>query len=242
MLFIDESGSITRSKSWKRRYFVIAIVESNQPLHVKRIFRKAKVKFLKTHSSKNYAGLDYHKEIKGSEMPSKMKAFIFNELKNKTDVKLHYVIIDNHYLNDNFFNNVELCFNFILCNYLKNLLKLNRHNRLAIKLDERNCSMKRLYSLQDYLKIDLMFQNKLIKYFGGCKYVDSTQSDLVQVADMVANTVYRSCKHDSKTGANAVMMDHFFDDGNMYFPNRSNHLKCFSHNIYKLIDNCKKNQ
>ncbi|QID93691.1 DUF3800 domain-containing protein [Limosilactobacillus fermentum] len=237
MLFIDESGSITRSKAWKRRYFVIAIVESNNPLQVKRIFRKAKVKFLKEHTGKIYEDLDYHNEIKGSEMPPKMKEFIFKELKNKTDVKLHYVIIDNHHLKDSLLDDVELCFNFVLCNYLGNLLKLNKYNNLAIKLDERNCSVRSLNSLGSYLKLDLMFQRKLIDRFDGCKYVDSTKSDLVQIADMVANTVYRSCKHDSRNGVNPQIMDRFFNDGNMYFPSWANNLNCFSHNIYELIDN-----
>lgn len=237
MLFIDESGSITRSKISKRRYFVIAIVESENPLQVKRIFRKSKVKFLKKHTSKKYIGLDYHKEIKGSEMPVEMKRYIFNELKNKTDVKLHYIVIDNHHLRDSLLNEVELCFNFVLCNYLKNLLKLNKKQSLSIKIDERNCSVKSLNSLSNYLKIELVFHEKLIEQFGGCKYVDSTKSDLVQVADMVANTVYRSCKHDSMNGGNAKIMNQFFNSGNMYFPNKSNNLKCFSHNIYEFIDN-----
>ncbi|WP_056955554.1 DUF3800 domain-containing protein [Limosilactobacillus ingluviei] len=237
MLFIDESGSITRNKSRNCRYFVIAIVESDNPSHVKRIFKKAKVKFLKTHASKNYAILDYRKEIKGSEMPSKMKKYIFNELKKKTDVKFHYIVIDNHHLKDDFFDNVELCFNFVLCNYLKNLLQLNNQKDLSIQLDERNCSVKSLNSLDGYLKIELMLKNNIINEFNGCKYVDSTKSDLVQVADMVANTVYRSCKHDSKDGANALIMNQYFNDGNMYFPNRANNLECYTHDIYKLIDN-----
>lgn len=240
LLFIDESGSITRSRNRNRRYFVIAIVESNNPSHVKRTFRKAKVKFLSTHTSKDYASLDYRQEIKGSEMPPKMKEYIFNELKNKTDVKLHYIVIDNHHLKDSFLDNVELCFNFVLCNYLKNLLQLNSQKDLSIKLDERNCSVKSLNSLGGYLKIELMLHSNLINQFGGCKYVDSTKSDLVQVADMVANTVYRSCKHDSKDGANALIMDHYFNDGNMYFPNHANNLKCYTHDIYWLIDNNRK--
>ena len=212
-------------------------MESDTPLHTKRIFRKAKKNFLQNHSSKKYDGLDYHREIKGSEMPSEMKKYIFKELKAKTDVKFHYIVIDNHHLKDSFFDNIELCFNFVLCNYLKTLLKIRRRHHLSIKLDERNCSVKSLNSLGGYLKIELMLQNNLVDNFAGCKYVDSTKSDLVQIADMVANTVYRSCKHDSTDGANALIMSQYFNDGNMYFPNRANNLKCFNHDIYGLIDN-----
>lgn len=237
MIFIDESGSITRSKSHKQRYFVIAIIESEKTLQARRIFRNSKKHFLKEHTSQKYKELDYRHEIKGSTMPPEMKKFIFSELKKKTDIKFHYIIIDNHYLNDNFLNNIELCFNFVLENYIENLLKINRQDKISIKLDERNCSVKSLNSLEAYLKTRLMLEKNLISDFGGCKYVDSTKSDLVQISDMVANTVYRACKTDSDNSINAKIMKDFFDDGNMYFPNRANNLKCFSHNIYNFIDN-----
>lgn len=40
--------------------------------------------------------------------------------------------------------------------------------------------------------------------------------------------------------ANALIMDHYFNDGNMYFPNHANNLKCYTHDIYWLIDNNRK--
>ena len=44
MFYIDESGSITTNTYYKRRYFIISLIETNEPYRVKRIFRDSKKK------------------------------------------------------------------------------------------------------------------------------------------------------------------------------------------------------
>lgn len=231
MLFIDESGSITKSKGRDNRYFIMSIVETENPLDVKRRFRHAKVNYIEHNPSMNY--MDYSKEIKGSEMPLKMKKYIYGYLCQNTDVKFHYIVIDNWHLYSRFHNNVELCFNYVLCNYLKKLLKSDSHDSLKIVLDERNCKVASLNSLEDYLKIELCLRENLVQTFQGCGYSDSKDYDLLQVADLLANTVFRATKERSENGSNSILLKSLSaNSGNMYFPYKYNSLSFFESDIF----------
>lgn len=233
MLYIDESGSITKSTDPNKRFFIISAVYTDEPLKVRRVFRNAKVKFLNDHTSKQYEKLDVSTEIKGSEMNLIMKKFIFKELKEKTDIRFHYLILDNNHLIPDLKDNVELCFNYTLCLFLRTMLVKYPVSSLFVKLDERNCTVKSLNSLGDYLRIELQIRTKLVGCFEACEYTDSKSSDLVQIADIVSNTVYRATNEDNSGNAN--LMKEYFTQGNMYFPYKHNQLSCFENDI-KYID------
>lgn len=88
----DESGSITTSNKLNNRFFIVAGCQTNDPNKVKRVFRKAKVNYLKHHPELE---LDIKKEIKGSQMPLDFKDYIFTELMKKqiSDLTSLYLII-----------------------------------------------------------------------------------------------------------------------------------------------------
>lgn len=234
MIYIDESGSITTSKDKKKRYFVISVVETEDPKKVSRVFRRAKKTYIKNHPS--LSGLDYRYEIKGSEMPLKMKSFIYKELINKTDLKLHYVVIDNWHLKKQLHDDVEICFNFVLCNYFEQLCKKDRHNILDIRLDERNCAVGSTNTLGSYLKTELYVKKELVEKFKECDYLVSENEDLIQIADLLANTVYRACKSYSKNpldnNGNQQLLRNIETENNMYFPYKHNELSFFTNDIF----------
>ncbi|OAQ03157.1 DUF3800 domain-containing protein [Ligilactobacillus aviarius] len=231
MFYIDESGSITTNTYYKRRYFIISLIETNEPYHVKRIFKDSKKK-LPIKFNHLFSTGDIKKEIKGSQMSVKVKRYIFNNLKNKTDVKFHYIVIDNHHLNDNFHNNVELCFNFVLTTYLKQLCQKRRMQNVKLYLDERNCSVHSLNSLQDYLRIELTLANDYADKVSDCTYCNSENEEIIQIADMLANLVYRACcNRNRKSDGNAHLLKELSPEQNMYFPYRYNDLPFFEKNI-----------
>ncbi|MBG9368273.1 DUF3800 domain-containing protein, partial [Streptococcus sp. NLN64] len=75
--YLDESGSITTSNSQHNRFFIIAGVSTQNPKKVKRVFRKAKLNYLKHNPDLE---LDVKTEIKGSEMPLDFKDYVFTQL------------------------------------------------------------------------------------------------------------------------------------------------------------------
>ncbi|MEE6657009.1 DUF3800 domain-containing protein [Limosilactobacillus reuteri] len=230
MLFIDESGSITRNRSKNNRYFIIAMAETNNPQRVRRKFYKYKKNYVKKHSSLQ---LDYTKEIKGSQMPLAMKRYILKNLIDSTDVSLHYIIIDNWNLVDNFYDNVELCFNFVTGNFLGRFLKkyFDDFYELEMVLDERNCTIKSLNSLKDYLKIKLCLDERIIKDIVKCEYADSREYAVLQVTDVFSNLVWRACQEElfaKPNPGNANLLEELMPGDNMYFPYKKNTLSFYN--------------
>lgn len=233
MIFIDESGSITRNKNINKRYFIISLIETENPSNVKKFFRRAKKDYILGH--KSVSGLDYTHEIKGSEMPIKMKKSIYNMLMENTDIKFHYIIIDNWHLIDKFHEDVELCFNYTLYIYLKQLLKKCKHTDLTLRLDERNCSVGSTNSLNSYLKLNIYIVESLVERYNDCRYCKSEENDLVQVSDLLANTVFRACKSASKkilNDGNQKLLIEIGADNNMFFPYKYNKLDFFENNVF----------
>lgn len=237
MLFIDESGSITKSSDPKKRYFIISMVETERPLHVRRNFYKFKTDYLKHHSS--LKAFDPKLEMKGSEMPIKMKKYILSKLIESTDVSFHYVVIDNWHLADSFHRDVELCFNYVIGRYLKRFLDkyFDTSYDLKMVLDERNCTVKSLNSLRDYLKIELCLNSSIINDVKECQYADSKKYAVLQVADVFANLVWRSCKDEAlgnSESGNIKLLNELFPGDNMYFPYKENTLGFYHNNNNRI--------
>ncbi|MBE9389439.1 DUF3800 domain-containing protein [Vagococcus salmoninarum] len=189
-LFVDESGSITTSKSLGNRFFVIAFLETEEPYNVIRQFREAKKEYIKRTPACN---LVINGEIKGSQMPFGMKKLIFERISQKTDAVFHFKVVDNFNLYNNLLSNVSLSFNYFIyltVDNIRNLTKSATPKELKMQLDDRNTAVESLNSLQEYLFIKFVIENQK---FDSIKtsYRDSQSRDLLQVIDLFANSVYR---------------------------------------------------
>lgn len=191
-LYIDESGSITKVRNEKNRYFILSLVETANPQMVARVFRRAKTAYIREHSECNFSVKD---EIKGSAMPNDMKIFIFNALKQKTDVKVHFVIFDNWNAVERLKSKPSIAFNYLM--FLKLVSIFNGRGKLIdleLKLDNRNCAVYGLNSLQEYLEIEFCLKTERCRSIE-VKYHESDQKELIQIADIFSNTLFKMCKY-----------------------------------------------
>ena len=186
--FYDESGSITLSNYENNRFFVIAGVSSSNENKTIRIFRKAKVKYLRDNKNLKF---DIKKEIKGSEMDLDFKEFIFNELMEKTDIKFNFIIFDNKNAVYNLRSQPSLCYNYLM--YIQTNKLFFKCDTLRLNLDNRNTAIESLKSLEDYLKLKYMFETQKVKNVK-VKYYDSKDNELIQIADIFANFIFRLSK------------------------------------------------
>lgn len=220
-LYIDESGSITSSKHNKNRFFVICFVHTDNPSKLIREFRKAKVKFAEAHPEAN---IDVKEEIKGSQMLYGMKKAIFDRITKNTDVSFHFKIIDNWNLSDNLVAKPSIAFNYFVGLSIERIrYKLNdMDTNLFLLIDERNQSVESLNGLQEYLTIKYSFETNHYQNVS-VKYKDSRTKDLIQLADIFANTLYRLCiahTHKQVDNKNTALLNicnrGFYD----YFPQK----------------------
>ena len=199
ILYIDESGSITTNNNPRNRFFVISFVETNQEEHVKRVFRNAKKKFLKDAPDCNFNLKD---EIKGSEMPKGMKKTIFTDIKNKTDVKFHYMVFDNHSASLKLRQYPAITFNYLIYEKAYALMRKRNVDKLYLHLDNRNCAVSSLNSLEDYLRVKFLIERDMCNDVKA-QYHESSNHEVIQLADIFTNTVYRMCKEHKNNGFKA---------------------------------------
>ena len=180
----DESGSITLSNHQGNRYFVIAGCSTGNPQKVKRVFRKAKRNYLKHNPDLN---LDIRSEIKGSQMNSAFKEYIFSELRQKTDIKFNFIVFDNMNAYENLRNKPSITYNYLMFLQISKILS---DRNLLLNLDDRNVAIRGMKSLEDYLLTKLCIEEDILDDLS-VKFYDSKNHNLIQIADIFSNHVYR---------------------------------------------------
>ncbi|MDK6233836.1 DUF3800 domain-containing protein [Aerococcus sanguinicola] len=219
-LFVDESGSINRKKNPDGRYFVMAFVQTDRPDHVAEIFRRNKQSYLDKSQSKKTAD----EEIKGSNMPDGMKAQIFKALRDETDAVFHYLVIDNFQVYPNLLRKPSLTFNYFVGLAIKEIAghRQNEKENLQMMIDNRNQALRSLNSLEEYLQIIMTIEKRWL-HDVHVEYKDSQDENMIQVADIFANTVFRVCRSEAHGKSNPdnknllklcrIGKTHFFPSG-----------------------------
>ena len=184
----DESGSITTSNKLNNRFFIVAGCQTNDPNKVKRVFRKAKVNYLKHHPELE---LDIKKEIKGSQMPLYFKDYIFTELMKKTDIRFNFIVFDNHNAEEHLRKKPNITFNYIMFLQVHKLIENYEH--IYLDLDDRNKAVENLKALEEYLQTKLCAELNKIPDIN-VQFFDSSQHTLIQIADVFSNHLFRIFK------------------------------------------------
>lgn len=206
-VFVDESGSITKTDISHNKYFIIAVLFTRNSKKLKTQFRRGISDLIK---KKKYANiLSKNGEINGSEVSEKKKKPIYDLILNKCngDFELGIIVLDNTYTTDKFIENHPRTFNYILQLFFDNLYRTsskyaNDTRDMYIILDEQNIATDAKYTLDEYLEQHFTIFNPLCNHFD-VKYADSKNHSLLQFIDFVSNTFYRNIeKHDKESISN----------------------------------------
>lgn len=78
-VYVDESGSITKTNISNNRYFVIAMIFTKEPEVVRKLFKK-KISQLMKKNKKYQDSILFYKEIKGSDISETVKSEIYEHV------------------------------------------------------------------------------------------------------------------------------------------------------------------
>ncbi len=199
-IYIDESGVIPKPhvKVGKNDCFVLSIIITTQKDKLKRKFRTGMTNFIKRHTEFKKEFCD-NKEIKGSHIKEKYKPIIFEKIckhcSNYTEIGI--IQLHNSLADDKFREVPARAFNYLLWKFL--IRYYFKHSKIVTDpvdtihfiIDERNIAPKATHDLAGYLEMkNFELPTPLFKNVS-VKYVDSSQFNLVQLADMVANSYFR---------------------------------------------------
>lgn len=207
-VFIDESGSITKTDVSHNKYFIIAILFTRNSKNLKIQFKRGISDLIKKEKFKKI--LSENGEIKGSEVSETKKKPIYDLILNKckNTFELGIIVLDNTYTTEEFIKNHARTFNYILQLYLDNLYRAsstyaNDTRDMYIIIDEQNIATDAKYTLDEYLEQHFTILNPLCHHFD-VKYANSKNHALLQFIDFVSNTFYRNLEKHDKTSIQNV--------------------------------------
>jgi len=182
-IVLDESGAMHLKNE---RYFVIAGFLTRE-LHKVTSAHKRIEEIVK--QRKNIP-ITEKIELKSSKINDSQQALFLNELYDLSGVVPIAIVIDKDNLSK-FGASENVAYNFFVKNLLKYLFKCNipmlQTNEIELRVDNRNTSVKTLKDLETFLQ----WEFELMDLEVNVRYLDSKDNRDVQMADYVANLIWR---------------------------------------------------
>lgn len=128
------------------------------------------------------------KELHSNQMSFDDKKFFFRYL-DPIDFNIYYLIVDKNNVHPELFRNKDICFNYMVCLMMNELLTKTDILNMYVTIDERNVKTTSQKSLEDYLRIELLKHSFYYKQIY-VRYEDSRKYKNLQAVDMFANAIY----------------------------------------------------
>ena len=177
-VYVDESGSITKTNISNNRYFVIAMVFTDDPVKIRRLFKK-KISQMMKKNDKYKDMIHLKKEIKGSDISETTKKDVYKHILEHGSEKLELglIVLDNEYTTDKFIENHARSFNYMIQTYLDSCFRnhsrfMQGYGKIEFIIDEQNIATGADYELCGYLNQQLTLKNPICDLFE-VSYMDS---------------------------------------------------------------------
>ena len=230
-VYVDESGSITKTNVSNNRYFVISMIFTDNPIAIRRLYKK-KISQLMKKKDKYKKQILSNKEIKGSDISETVKMDIYEHILIHADdnLEIGIIVLDNNYTDDKFIVNHARSFNYMIQVYLTSYFRrhskyMNGSGKIEFLIDEQNIATGAKYDLEEYLNQQLTLKNPICDMFK-VSYTDSKNEKLVQLADFVANSFYRNIEKKNQESKYTVrMLKSYLCNGDVFDFSESHDIK-----------------
>jgi hypothetical protein len=202
-VFVDESGSITKTDIEHHKYFVIAMLFTDNSSKIKTRYRRGISNMIQK-NEKLQNMLKDNGEIKGSSVSDTKKMPIYESIiKYDSDkFEIGIIVLDNTYTDDNFIKNHARTFNYMIQMYLDKHFRYNsiysgKVNNMHFIIDEQNIATDAKYTLDGYLNQHLNLMNTICNNIDVI-YSDSKNHSLIQLVDFIANSFFRNLEKNNR--------------------------------------------
>lgn len=176
--YFDESGNLGKDGD----YFVFSVFATKNPKRFKNLVKKYRKKWGKSIPLK---------ELKGAKTSPFQKISLFNDFNKKKDFIVGYIVCRKDKINPHLLKDKNIMYNYLLSWLVQRSVKyaLNQ-KRITLHIDEHDIKVSSKNSFEDYIKINAYTK---WNYEGEIevKYWDSARNNLIQIADIISNTVYQ---------------------------------------------------
>ena len=188
-LFLDESGNL--HKNSPDRYFVIGGVFTNNYADIKKSYVEI------NRELKDKLNMDFETELKAAYLNMEEKMDIVVKLQEMDGMYIVGIIVDKFKIGIEI-DQIHLYYNYIIGKLLDYLVKIKLINvkkdqKLFINIDKSSMKIEDINSLEMYLKIHFNIERRL-KFKLDVSYWDSSKNYMIQVADIMCNTIWNVCQ------------------------------------------------
>ncbi len=200
--FIDESGTIPKTLDSNHQNFVIALIHTDDQKTLTKRFSRSLMKVIKKYPEL-MGELKSNGEIKASHIDEKMKTKVYSDLLSQytnkqgqiQGLEFGIIVVDTMKITDRFRQNKARCFNYLLSLYFVTFSKRSylykQVAQMELIIDNQNIATQSLHVLQEYLNVELTLKKDCFENDIVAGYFDSKNVPLIQLADYLANTVFR---------------------------------------------------
>ena len=192
-LFLDESGNLHKNST--DRYFVIGGVYTDNYTDIKKSYVEI------NRELKEKINMDFNLELKASYLNMEEKMDIVVKLQEMDGMYIVGIIVDKERLGIKI-DQIHLYYNYVirkLTDYLIQcrLIKKDKGQKLHINIDTTSMKKEEIDSLEMYLKTVYNIE-KRYPFDINVTYWDSRKNYMVQVADIMANTLWNVAQLDNR--------------------------------------------
>lgn len=192
-LFLDESGNLHKNST--DRYFVIGGVYTDNYTDIKKSYVEI------NRELKEKINMDFNLELKASYLNMEEKMDIVVKLQEMDGMYIVGIIVDKERLGIKI-DQIHLYYNYVirkLTDYLIQcrLIKKDKGQMLHINIDTTSMKKEEIDSLEMYLKTVYNIE-KRYPFDINVTYWDSRKNYMVQVADIMANTLWNVAQLDNR--------------------------------------------
>lgn len=184
-LFLDESGNL--HKNSPDRFFVIGGIFTNNYTDIKKSYVEINKEL------KEKLNMDFEAELKAAYLNMEEKMDIVVKLSQMKGMYIVGIIVDKVKIGIEI-ERIHLYYNYIirkLLDYLIKikLIKIGKNDDLYLNIDKSSMKIEDINSLQNYLRTHFNIEKKY-PFEITVAYWDSKKNYMVQVADMMVNTMW----------------------------------------------------
>lgn len=184
-LFLDESGNL--HKNSPDRFFVIGGIFTNNYTDIKKSYVEINKEL------KEKLNMDFEAELKAAYLNMEEKMDIVVKLSQMKGMYIVGIIVDKEKIGIEI-ERIHLYYNYIirkLLDYLIKikLIKIGKNDDLYLNIDKSSMKIEDINSLQNYLRTHFNIE-KNYPFEITVAYWDSKKNYMVQVADMMVNTMW----------------------------------------------------
>jgi len=179
-VYLDESGDLGFGQGGTK-YFTVAFVIMENPLHFKRCVKRVKVKY----------DIPRDVELKGYTTRESIKADLLNRFA-KLDIEVHAITVRKKNVEPKLQRDTNIFYNYMVgLSLVERILQEPPNSEVIINIDKRIISITSGAKFDEYLRLKTWYERERQDIELKIYHIDSQKSHAIQGIDIICNSIFR---------------------------------------------------